>query len=122
MFRGEEVGSLSRDEAADAFLKPLEGSGRTASKKLVDAVLEDVRGCPYFIQLWGAELWDEAEGAELSELEPNLLRSRLRTSTRSRTGLKEMRMSSWGALPSKVLSFESRRGNTSTRHRNSTTT
>ncbi len=65
MFRGEEVGSLTRDEARDAFTVPLEGTSIIATDSLVERVLEDVQGYPYFIQLWGAELWDEAENWRL---------------------------------------------------------
>ncbi|MHB1235280.1 MAG: ATP-binding protein [Microbacteriaceae bacterium] len=75
MFRGEEVGSLSRDEAQDAFLKPLEGTARSATPSLVNAVLKDVQGYPYFIQLWGAELWDEADAGDVDELTADLLES-----------------------------------------------
>ena len=73
MFRGEEVGSLSRDEARDAFLKPLEGTGKYAEESLVEKVLSDVQGYPYFIQLWGAELWEEADAGEIDELSTELL-------------------------------------------------
>jgi hypothetical protein len=73
MFRGEEVGSLSRDEARDAFTKPLEDTNIAADLDLVEKVLEDVQGYPYFIQLWGAELWDEAEAAGLGSLSIPLL-------------------------------------------------
>ncbi|NMR19735.1 ATP-binding protein [Cellulomonas fimi] len=60
MFRGDEVGSLPTAEARQAFLVPLEGTGRSASEELVERVLTTVEGYPYFIQLWGAELWDAA--------------------------------------------------------------
>ena len=32
----------------------------TADEALVDRVIREVEGYPYFIQLWGAELWDAA--------------------------------------------------------------
>ena len=34
----------------------------TADLDLVERVVGEVEGYPYFIQLWGAELWDAAEG------------------------------------------------------------
>jgi len=46
MFRGDEVGSLPAPEARQAFLIPLEGTGRTASPDLVDRVLATVEGFP----------------------------------------------------------------------------
>jgi hypothetical protein len=66
MFRGEEIGSLDRDDARAAFAQPLGGCGLDADRGLVEEVIEEVEGYPYFIQLWGAELWDAAEigGAE----------------------------------------------------------
>jgi hypothetical protein len=60
MFRGFKVDSLGRREAQDAFTRPLEGTGISAAPDLVDKVVTDVGGYPYFIQLWGAELWDAA--------------------------------------------------------------
>lgn len=63
MFRGEEIGSLEPNEAHDAFVRPLEGTSITAAGGLVDAAVEEVDGYPYFVQLWGAELWDAARAA-----------------------------------------------------------
>lgn len=73
MFRGEEIGSLDSQEASDAFLEPLTDTGITASTALVDAVLDSVEGYPYFVQLWGAELWDAADYIDASEFTLQLL-------------------------------------------------
>ncbi len=73
MFRGEEVASLSSDEALDAFEQPLSGTGFTASRALSKEVIKEVEGYPYFIQLWGAELWDAALSAGVSRLSSELL-------------------------------------------------
>lgn len=43
----------------------LRGVGKT--------VVLGVEGYPYFIQLWGAELWDAAEIAEVNHLSTRLL-------------------------------------------------
>jgi DNA-binding transcriptional ArsR family regulator len=76
MFRGEEIGSLEGGDARDAFAQPLElaGGGVTADPDLVAAVVEEVEGYPFFIQLWGAELWDAAEVTETDRLTRPLLR------------------------------------------------
>lgn len=58
MFQGVEVRSLEREAARSAFTRPLSGSRIGAAPDLVDRVLDEVEGYPYFIQLWGAELWD----------------------------------------------------------------
>jgi AAA ATPase domain len=75
MFRGEEIGSLNRDDAQEAFAQPLAESDSdiTADADLIDRVVEEVEGYPYFIQLWGAELWDAAELGEVDLLTVGLL-------------------------------------------------
>jgi len=73
MFRGEDIGSLSPDEAFAAFTRPLDDSGIVAAPDLVERVVDEVEGYPFFIQLWGAELWDAAHDADLGELTTDLL-------------------------------------------------
>lgn len=73
MFRGDEVSSLPDADARLAFTAPLVGTGRTATDALVDEVLRTVEGYPYFIQLWGAELWDAATYADDQTLTTELL-------------------------------------------------
>lgn len=75
MFRGEEIGSLGPDEAREAFVQPPQESGEavTIDKELVATVIEEVEGYPYFIQLWGAELWDAAVDATTPRLSSALL-------------------------------------------------
>lgn len=73
MFRGDEVASLGASEARQAFLVPLDGTGRSADDGLVERVLADVEGYPYFIQLWGAELWDAATFAGVATFSVDLL-------------------------------------------------
>lgn len=75
MFRGEEIGSLDQEDAREAFAQPLtevEG-GLEAEGALVDRVVGEVEGYPYFIQLWGAELWDAAEIGSVDRLTTRLL-------------------------------------------------
>jgi hypothetical protein len=82
MFRGEIIDSLAGAAAREAFVEPLADSGVTADDDLVGAVLESVEGYPYFIQLWGAQLWDAADHADvhhftrdlLDEVEPEIFR------------------------------------------------
>lgn len=73
LFRGEEVDSLPRDEALAAFVRPLEQAGRSAEDEVAEAVVEEVEGYPYFIQLWGSELWDAADLAGVERLTVDLL-------------------------------------------------
>jgi len=73
MFRGEEIGRLKTDEAEEAFVGPLEGQSVTADAQVVSKVLEDVDGYPYFIQLWGAELWEALRDSGSDRMTPDLL-------------------------------------------------
>jgi hypothetical protein len=73
MFRAEEIGRLDHSSALDAFTKPLEHSSLAASDDLIEAVVADVERYPYFIQLWGSELWDAATFADVSTLTTELL-------------------------------------------------
>lgn len=73
MFRGEEIGRLDEDTALEAFLRPLDDTGIAATDTLAERVVAEVEGYPYFVQLWGAELWDAATQADLSELDIELL-------------------------------------------------
>jgi len=73
MFRGEHIGRLDDDEARAAFTQPLDGTGVSVDERLIGAVLDAVEGYPYFIQLWGAELWDAADAADVQHLSTELL-------------------------------------------------
>ncbi len=74
MFRGEEVGRLTRAQTREAFLRPLDGTGKEATDDLVSAVMDDVEGYPYFVQLWGAELWEDAIDTSSDVLTVDLLK------------------------------------------------
>jgi hypothetical protein len=75
MFRGELIGSLEPSDARAAFTQPLAeaGNGVSAARSLVEEVVGEVEGYPYFIQLWGAELWDAAVVVDTSEITVQLL-------------------------------------------------
>lgn len=75
MFRGEQIGALQGNPgpARDAFVQPLAGTGIEAEEELVSRVLSEVEGYPFFIQLWGAELWDAAQDAGTDRFTPRLL-------------------------------------------------
>ncbi|KQY55840.1 hypothetical protein ASD11_15175 [Aeromicrobium sp. Root495] len=63
MFKAENIAELTGNPgpARDAFVVPLEGTGVTADDDLIARVLDEVEGYPFFIQLWGAELWEAAK-------------------------------------------------------------
>lgn len=75
MFRVEHIGELEGNPgpARDAFVEPLNTTGLVAKDDLVSRVLDEVEGYPFFIQLWGAELWEAALDAGLDVLTTQLL-------------------------------------------------
>lgn len=73
MFRGEEIGRLPPDTALEAFVRPLDGTGVTVTDELAGRVVTEVEGYPYFVQLWGAELWDAARDGDLNAFDLDLL-------------------------------------------------
>ena len=77
MFRGEVIGALegSPGPARDAFVLPLDSTGISVDEALVRRVLEEVEGYPFFIQLWGAELWEAAQDAGVQHFSRALLDS-----------------------------------------------
>lgn len=75
MFRGEEIGRLAEERAAEALIRPLEGTGVRADRALVSRVVREAEGYPYFIQLWGAAMWDAARDANICQMSEPLLDS-----------------------------------------------
>jgi AAA ATPase domain len=73
LFRGEEIDSLEPAQALEAFTRPLEQTVRSAVPALVTTVVAEVEGYPYFLQLWGSELWDAADLVGVNRLTPKLL-------------------------------------------------
>lgn len=75
MFRGEQIAELRGNPgpAREAFVRPLTGTGVTADEDLIDRVLHEVEGYPFFIQLWGAELWEAAADAGTDTFSARLL-------------------------------------------------
>lgn len=73
LFRGEEIDSLTAEQALEAFTRPLAQTHRSATSALAKEVVAEVEGYPYFLQLWGSELWDAADLAGVKRLTPKLL-------------------------------------------------
>lgn len=74
MFRGEKIDSLGPDDAREAFVQPLAQTPVMVEPGLVEQIVQEVEGYPYFVQLWGAELWDAADAAEVDRFTEQLLR------------------------------------------------
>ena len=73
LFRGEEIDSLPSAQALEAFTRPLEQTNRNTDPAVAEAVVAEVEGYPYFLQLYGSELWDTADLAGVDRFSPELL-------------------------------------------------
>ena len=61
LFDFPDIGPLHTDDARRAIAKPAAAAGVTITDAALDAVVEQTRGYPYFLQEWGKHLWDVAE-------------------------------------------------------------
>lgn len=79
MFTVRELANLSKEEAAQAISKPLEGSGYSFSGDLIRRIVDDTKGYPYFLQFYGHFLIEHIPEESISlqdlmEIRPLLLR------------------------------------------------
>jgi hypothetical protein len=81
MFQAEEIGALRPPEDLHAFTRPLLEAGREYDESVAEAVRSDTQGYPFYVQFYGAMLWEAAAwptpiNQELFEsTRPRLLRS-----------------------------------------------
>ncbi|WP_424947463.1 AAA family ATPase [Candidatus Spongiihabitans sp.] len=62
------IARLDAQATADAIVKPLNEHGIEIDDNTLAQVVEDSQHYPYFIQLWGAALWDLAKEKDLQKL------------------------------------------------------
>ena len=51
---------LDPDATSDAIRVPLEAAGRRITDNALERLVDESHGYPFFVQLWGGTLWDEA--------------------------------------------------------------
>jgi hypothetical protein len=78
MFATQELGNLRPPEDRAAFVDPAIRNGRRYADEVIDAVMEDSGGYPFFIQVYGDALWtgSHSEGiamADFRRLRPRIL-------------------------------------------------
>ena len=66
MFSFKETGSLSNAEAKELIEKTLSGSGYQFDSELIDAIVQDTKGYPYFIQFYGYFLIENSDKSSLT--------------------------------------------------------
>jgi hypothetical protein len=62
LFEYPEIGALQPSEATEALQIPVRNEGAEFAPEALEAVIEVTRGYPYFLQQWGYEAWNLAEG------------------------------------------------------------
>ncbi|MGH2461699.1 MAG: AAA family ATPase [Chloroflexota bacterium] len=78
MFVVEELGNLRPPEDRKAFVDPAERLGRRYEQQVIEGVLGETAGYPYFLQLYGDALWKGSPGPvitgdDLQRLRPAIL-------------------------------------------------
>ena len=62
------LGRLDEQSAADAISKPFEEQSIQITEDALSIIVEDSQCYPYFLQVWGSSLWDEADKTNLTHL------------------------------------------------------
>lgn len=101
MFVPERLGNLQPPEDRAALVDPAARLGRRFEEEVVDAVLEDSGGYPYFIQLYGDALWGGSPGGVITMRDLTRLRPRILSALD--TGFFESRYLRAGSVERRVL-------------------
>ena len=65
LFHFPAVGPLLSDDAKTAIRQPVEGEGQSISDDALKEILLKTQGYPYFLQEWGYQCWNIAQGQEI---------------------------------------------------------
>ena len=65
LFSYVDIGSLGAPDARRALVEPVEEEGGTWAAGAVDAVVAETEGYPYFLQEYGKQAWNVAEGPRI---------------------------------------------------------
>jgi hypothetical protein len=66
LFAYRSIGTLDRESAVAALVRPAAALDVAWSKGALELVLERTQGFPYFVQAFGREIWDYAAGSPIS--------------------------------------------------------
>lgn len=67
LFDYPEIGSLGKDDAAQALVEPIEAEGCSIDGNAVNQIIAKTEGYPYFLQAWGHHTWDYAKSSPITE-------------------------------------------------------
>lgn len=65
LFHYPAVGPLLSDDAKTAIRQPVEDEGEHISDDALDEILNKTQGYPYFLQEWGYQCWNIAQGQQI---------------------------------------------------------
>ena len=66
LFHYPDVGPLLPDDAKTAIRQPVEDEGEHISEGALNEILLKTQGYPYFLQEWGYQCWNIAQGPQIS--------------------------------------------------------
>ena len=65
LFTYFQIGELNLKDACLAIRKPIEGEGVSIGNAALNAIAKGTQGYPFYLQAWGSELWDNANGPSI---------------------------------------------------------
>ncbi|RZS54960.1 ATP-binding protein [Sphaerotilus mobilis] len=65
VFHFPAVGPLVGDDARSAIRQPIENEGEKITDIALDDILQKTQGYPYFLQEWGYQCWNIAQGPQI---------------------------------------------------------
>jgi hypothetical protein len=67
LFHYPSVGPLQPEDAKTAIRQPVADEGQAISDDALNNIVQKTRGYPYFLQEWGYQCWNLAQGPEITE-------------------------------------------------------
>ncbi len=67
LFIYPDVDALDLNAASDAIRQPVEDEGESIDYDAVQEIVATTRGYPYFLQEWGFQAWNQAEGGAITK-------------------------------------------------------
>jgi hypothetical protein len=65
LFTYPEVGPLDVESARKALVEPARREGIEYDEKALELILKETEGYPFFLQVWGSHIWQEAKGSPI---------------------------------------------------------
>jgi hypothetical protein len=76
LFHYPAVGALLGADAKSAIRQPIEGEGESIDEDALDEIVAKTQGYPYFLQEWGYQCWDIADGSPITRADAELAAQR----------------------------------------------